>query len=80
MGPLSCLLSFFVVTVAGSTCSDMSSCSMKLYDYDNCMKTHHTAMEVRLHHLEKEMKALHEGEHFMKSQFLLTRNPGSTQC
>ncbi|XP_048742445.2 cerebellin-3-like [Ostrea edulis] len=60
MGPLFCLLGVFVITVAGSSCSDRNSCSMKLYEFENCLKTQHTAMEVRLQALETEMKELHE--------------------
>ncbi|XP_061195383.1 complement C1q-like protein 3 [Saccostrea echinata] len=54
------LLGFFIVTVAGSTCGDRNSCSMELYEYENCVKAQHTAMEVRLHTLETEMKRLHQ--------------------
>ncbi|XP_062602487.1 heavy metal-binding protein HIP-like [Saccostrea cucullata] len=63
------LLAFCIVTVAGSTCGDRNSCSLELFEYENCVKTQHTAMEVRLHSLETEMKKIHKETSLVVSFF-----------
>ncbi|XP_061195202.1 complement C1q-like protein 4 [Saccostrea echinata] len=60
MMPLYFLLCFFVFRVSGSMCEDRISCSNSLYQYENCLKTHDTAVVDRVTTLETEVTKLEE--------------------
>ncbi|XP_062617679.1 complement C1q-like protein 4 [Saccostrea cucullata] len=60
MSPLYVLLGFFVLGTSGTMCEDRNSCSNSLYQFENCLKTHDTAVGNRIDTLEAEVEKLKE--------------------